>query len=145
MTNEELEYFYSQGTAKDLPDERDYIMEEMVSGDTDPLPEAVLPERGIVILNQGKTSRCSLFSAAGAATYQNYLQAKEIGVDEYTKFNGNEYVEDAIKLGFSETDGWYIQSAVKLYMDKGAFIGYAKVMTDEQICRSIYNKRPICT
>lgn len=146
MTTEmELDYLYSNTTALDAPDERDFIYEELLGSSGSDLPDEILPDKKTPVLNQGKTSRCTLFSCAWAATEQNYWQAKSIGVDEYPKLNGNEYVEDAIKLGFSEENGWYIQSAVRLYQDKWAFEGYAKITTDEGVCRAIYEKKPLCT
>lgn len=75
----------------------------------------------------------------------NAHESSIIGVPEYKKTTGVELLEQAIAEGFSETNGWYVQSGIKLYLKNKFFKGYASVFGKQQIKQAIVDKKKVCT
>lgn len=138
------ELYLQPNGVKDCPDERDFKFWAIVKPRTD-VPEEILPDYKNEILNQGNTMRCTLFSPAGAINHMNRKEFGEFELTNYPRKTGVEYLEEAIKRGFSEVNGWYIQEWIKLYRDKKDFEGYAMVdKTKEALKEAIASGKSIC-
>lgn len=99
---------YLNSQVIDLPDTRDYKHEELF-GTTEAKPTEYATILSPV-LDQGNTMRCTLFSMEGAMTEQNAIEAQEKGEpDIYEQANPTRFLKEAIRKGFSEKVGWYIQ------------------------------------
>jgi len=138
------ELYLKPNGVKDCPDERDFKFWAIVKPRTD-VPEEILPDFKNEILNQGNTMRCTLFSPAGAINHMNRKEFGEFELTNYPRKTGVEYLEEAIKRGYSEINWWYIQEWVKLYRDKWDFTGYAVVdKTKDALKEAIASGKPIC-
>lgn len=113
--------------AKDLPDTRDFRSEELVGA----LPIIALPDKVVLdktpYLNQWSRGACTVFGSSGA-WFETLSQIMSSVNEQYTQpFDPWTVWEEALKRGASDTNGWYIQSALQLLTDMGLIGWYVKI------------------
>jgi len=113
--------------AQDFPDTRDFRSDELVWA----LPIVELPNRVVLdktpYLSQWSRGACTVFWSSGA-WFETMSQILSSVGEKYTQpFDPWTVWDEALKRGASDTNGWYIQSALQLLTDLG-FIGwYVKI------------------
>lgn len=119
--------FSKYSWAQDLPDTRDFRSEELVWA----LPVIELPEKVILnktpYLNQWSSSACTVFWSSWA--WFETLSQILSGINEKYAQPFDPWIvwEEALKRGASDTNWWYIQSALQLLTDMGLIGGYVKI------------------
>lgn len=111
----------------DAPDSRDYLAEELFGA----IPQVTLPSRVVLdqtpVLNQGAIGACTVFGSSGALfeTISQRLTGNSLTYNQ--PYDPWTVWAEAKKRGASDTQGWYIQSALQLIKDLNLSSGYVKV------------------
>lgn len=113
--------------AMDLPDPRDFTSEEVLGA----LPIIDLPPKVVnditPYLNQGSLSACTIFGSSGT-WFETMAQILNSLSEKYTQpFDPWVVWDEALKRWASDTQWWYLQSAIQLLTDMKLIGGYIKI------------------
>lgn len=113
--------------AKDIPDTRDFLSEELVWA----LPIVTLPDRVILdqtpYLNQWPRLACTVFGTSWA-WFETLSQILTAVNEPYKQpFDPWNVWNIALQRWASDSSGWYIQSALQLLTDLWLIWGYVKI------------------
>ncbi len=99
------------------------------------------------VQDQGATMRCTLFSAAHSASEENSLEMVLNGFDGASAkvVFGESLLADAVKLGFSEENGWHITGPLGVLKTQGVISGYAACRDFQEVWDSVLLGKAVAT